>query len=261
MKRVLVPLALLACLGGCTGMPPHARDLLMDAYAAWNSNEPERAKDKSTQFIAQYGSAPHATEAYMIRAMANFALNDTEAAEYDAEKVLDRTTQTPLRARALMLLGEIAYRQERWDIAAGRYDSALKEIPRGQSPAEQAHWRLGQILMRKGDFRAADIHFAHLVELFPDSREAAEARQYLGAKAWSVHAGVYETPEAADAAAKRLQGQKLPAFAQPYLQEGKLVYAVLVGRFADLSTAKLMLEQVKPVEPEAFLTVDKSQGR
>ncbi|MFP4355340.1 MAG: tetratricopeptide repeat protein [Phycisphaerae bacterium] len=254
---LLVPAAWLAV--GCGGMEPRGKDLLLDAYAAYNTSDHAEAEQKATRFLAEHRRSPQAPEAYLIRGLSRFEQKQYELAELDLQSVLDRTAQRPLRAQAMFALGEIAYRQKELEIARMRFDSCLREIPRGQSPAEQVHWRLGRIHMAMGNFEQADIHYDHILQLFGESPQAQGARQVLGAKAWTVHVGLYESIEAARNQVEKLQGMSLPAFHQAYLHEDALRYAVLVGRFNTLAEAEKMLDKVKPSVPDAYTTIDKAR--
>jgi tetratricopeptide (TPR) repeat protein len=249
-------LAILA--GGCGDMPSGARSLLTDAYAAYNTGDHEQAIESSTAFLDRYRRLPQAPEAYLIRGLGRFEAGQFDRAELDLQSVLDRTAQRPLRAKALMTLGEIAYKRDQLEIAEMRFETCLNEIPRGQPPADQVHWRLGRIQLAQGRFEQADVHFDHILELFPESQVAPGARQLLGAKAWTVHVGLFETIESADARVQRLTEAHLPARRQAYVENDKLYYAVLVGRHATQDGAKATLQRVRKIEPEAYTTIDKT---
>jgi tetratricopeptide (TPR) repeat protein len=252
----LLPALALAVASGCN-TPPDARQMVLDAYAAYNTGQYEQAQETSTRFIRLYPGRPEVAEAHLIRGLSHFRQEQYLPAKLDLGTVVHTSDQPELLCKAHFILGEIAVRREAIDEAIEHYRQCLARVEQRQPPSAEAHYRLGSLLLRQGRFDEADRQFGHLMYLFPDSELAQRARRLVNAEAWTIHAALYTSSEPADALVKRLQDNGLPARAQAQLAGDNLAYAVLVGRYPNMPEARDVLPRVQAVAEEAFLTVDK----
>ncbi len=255
LPALILPAVCLGALGCNT--PPDAQQLVLDAYAAYNTGQDEQAKAKATRFLKEYPSRPEAAEAHLIRGLSYFRQKEFLQARLDLSTALEQSRQRQLLSKAHFVLGEIALRNGQRDQAIKHYRSCLEEVETGQPPSAQAHYRLGTLLLQKGQFRQADIQFSRLMYLFPDSDLTKRARRLFNAEAWAVQAGLFDSSASADARVSKLTRSGLHARKQEQLAEGELVYAVLVGRFPTADEAQAVLPEVRKIAPDAYLTVDR----
>jgi len=250
-------LAATAGLAGCAGeLPPQGRQLLLDCYAAYNSGDDPGARQGCDRFLREYASSARSAEAWRIRALANYRAGDRPAAKQDMLQVLRRTQHRELRAAALLVLGHVAHADGDLPEAQRRYRACLLVAVRSGNAAGQAHWRLANILQRRGEFSEADIHFEHLIFLEKDSDLARRAGNLVGAKAWTVQAGRFPSRSGAEGRVAQLRAHALPARRQAVRVGERLFSAVWVGRFATHAEAAEMLAKVRPHVPESFIATD-----
>lgn len=254
--HVLILPAICLAAWGCD-TPPDAQQLVLDAYAAYNTGQDEQAKTQATRFLQEYPSRPEAAEAHLIRGLSHFRQKEFLQAKLDLTTALEQSRQPSLLSKARFVLGEIALRSGNQEEAIEHYRSCLEQVETGQPPSAQAHYRLGTLLLQKGQFRQADVQFSRLMYLFPDSDLTKRARRLFNAEAWSVQAGLFDSSASADSRVSQLTRSGLHARKQEQLAEGELVYAVLVGRFPTAEEAQAILPEVRKIAPDAYLTVDR----
>lgn len=253
-SAVLVGMAALPL--ACVRRPsPQARKLLVDAYDAYGRSEYERTVALADRFLARSADTTRADEAYRLRGVALYRLARYDAAREDLRRALDRTGREAFRAECLFLLGEIAFRQGELDQAAGLYQRSLDHTGRGKEPSNKAHYRLGRLLQRKGQWVQADKHLDHVAFLFPETDLARRAKQYAGANAWTIQAGAFGARANAEERINRLQSKGLPARLHPALRERGLRYIVQVGRYQTYRQAEQALPAARRHQSDAFVTV------
>ncbi|MBI5500460.1 MAG: transglycosylase SLT domain-containing protein [Deltaproteobacteria bacterium] len=101
-----------------------------------------------------------------------------DAAEPDAEALAAR--DGPHLRDAVLRLGDIAYEEQRWADAAGRYESLGEDLPRGVDDAV-VRFRIARCREETGGEREARREYEDLVRHEPDSPAAAEAEARLRA--------------------------------------------------------------------------------
>ena len=257
-------LALMIAVGfsaGCGGeLSPQGKKMLMGCYASYNRGDVEVAEVLCDKFLAHHSKTDRASEAILIRGLARYRQNETASAETDMLDVLTKTNNSALQASAMFILGEIALDKGHLDRAERLYTDCLANAPRDSITSKQSHYRLGILLQRRGMFTDADIQFEHLRLRFPESALAHRAERFVGAKAWTVQIGIFETTSGADAQIEALARSGIDARRQPILLKKVLAYAVWSGREKTFDAAQIILVKIKPIAPDAFVTTDRLMG-
>jgi len=248
-----------ACFSaGCGGeLNPHVKKMLMDCYASYNRGDDTEAIGLCDEFLRDHRQSERGAEALLIRGLSRYRQGESESAESDMRNVLVETNHPALQANATFILAEIALTGGDDERAEGLYSDCLKIAARDSDAAKQSHYRLGVLLQRRGNFLPADIQFEHLRLRFAGSELSDRAGRLVGAKAWTVQVGLFETPIGADARIATLAGSGIIARRQAILYKKKLTYAVWAGRENRFALAEVMLAKIKPLFPEAIITVDR----
>lgn len=113
----------------------------------------------------------------------NNALHDYNAAKYqlafqEFSDYLKFYPQTELAGNAQFYVADIEYRQGNYEQAAKDYDKVLEQYPGGNKTAS-AELRKGFALLELGQRQAGVRELNNLIQRFPRSVEAAEARDRL----------------------------------------------------------------------------------
>jgi len=230
------------------------RRYLQAADKAFRQHDDPSAIEACTRFIRMYPHAEQTGEAYYIRGLARIRLGETLQGKADFIKALELTKRKDLIALAHCRLGELAYRAGQMDEAKIHYKSALKAVPQGASPADEAMYVLGCILQREGKWIEADVYFDRVIYLFRDSPFSKRASQRVHARGWTVQAGALSRVEMAKVLEKKLQRKGLPARMDADLKEGKLLYVVYIGSYKTHNEAQRELVRVRKIASDAFIT-------
>jgi len=243
---------------GCGGeLNPQSRKMLMGCYASYNRGDDSEAVRSCDEFLRDHSQGDRAAEAVLIRGLARYRQGDESSAKKDTQKVLTSTNHPALQANAMFILAEVALSRDDDELAESLYRDCLDIAPRDSDSAKQSHYRLGVLLQRLGQFLPADIQFEHLRLRFPSSELSDRAEGLVGAKAWTLQVGMFETPVGADGRITALAKLGIIARRQAILYKKKLAYAVWVGRENRFALAEVTLEKIKHLFPEAIITVDR----
>ena len=251
----VVVVSVLSMIIGCNPkISAEGRRYLQAADKAFRRHDDPSAIEACTRFIKMYPHAEQTGEAYYIRGLARTRLGKTLQGKEDFIKALELTKRKDLIALAHCRLGELAYRANQMDEAMTHYKSALKVIPQGASPADEAMYMLGCILQRKSKWAEADVYFNRVIYLFGDSPFAKRASQRVHARGWAVQAGALSRIETARFLEKKLRQKGLPARMDVDLKDGKLLYVVYIGSYKFYNKAQRELHRVRRIVSDAFIT-------
>jgi TolA-binding protein len=111
------------------------------------------------------------------------ALSDYEAAKYvlstqEFNQVVRSYPSDPLAGNAYYYIGEIDYRTGKYPAAIKDYDHVLEQYP-GNSQTRVAELHKAMALLAVKDRDAGIAEFRALIQRFPNSPEAAQARSKL----------------------------------------------------------------------------------
>ena len=251
----VVIVSVLSMIIGCNPkISAEGRRYLQAADKAFRRHDDPSAIEACTRFIKMYPHAEQTGEAYYIRGLARTRLGKTLQGKEDFIKALELTKRKDLIALAHCRLGELAYRTNQMDEAMTHYKSALKVIPQGASPADEAMYMLGCILQRKSKWTEADVYFNRVIYLFGDSPFAKRASQRVHARGWAVQAGALSRIETARFLKRKLRQKGLPARMDVDLKDGKLLYVVYIGSYKFYNKAQRELYRVRRIVSDAFIT-------
>jgi tol-pal system protein YbgF len=127
--------------------------------------------------------APAAPQAPPLDQLYESALRDYNSAQYpvaasEFAEVIHSYPQDPLAGNSQFYLGEIAYRQGKYQDAVKSYDTVLEQYS-GNTKAPAAELRKGQSLLKLGDKDAGVRELRSLVQRYPQTPEALEGRNTL----------------------------------------------------------------------------------
>lgn len=111
------------------------------------------------------------------------ALSDYNSAKYqlamgEFQDYLKFYGTTDLAGNAQFYIGDINYRQGNFDQAVKAFDAVLQNFP-GGNKAPAAQLKKGQALIQMGDKAGAANEFKALINRYPKTPEAAQAREQL----------------------------------------------------------------------------------
>ena len=127
--------------------------------------------------------APPASQAPPLDQLYEGGLRDYNSAQYTVSAsefadVIHYYPQDPLAGNAQFYLGEIAYRQGKYQDAVKSYDKALEQYS-GNTKAPAAELRKGESLLKLGEKDAGVRELRSLVQRYPQTPEAQEGRSTL----------------------------------------------------------------------------------
>ncbi len=254
--RIALTAALTALLGaGCQSqLTPQAKQLLESGTEAYVRGDRKTAVRQMDAFLQQAGRSHRAAEAFYIRGLAKYDLKDYAGAKSDLSEAVDRASSRPLRAKAALSLGDLAYETGDVKLAESMYRTAIDNLEDPKlSPADHAHYRLGCALQRQGRWRQADVHFSRVIYHFRGTELARRSRKRLHAKAWTIQAGAYADYDNASAAANRLRTARPETRIASAVPSGRLRYVIEIGRYSTFEQAQAVLPEVKRYQKDAFV--------
>lgn len=256
--RMAAAVCILGAVGGCNGpLTAEARELLLSGYAAYERGDDRATVSRMDEFLATNDRSDRSDEAYYLRGLARYRLNDRDGARADLNEAVGRTGHKSLRARAMIALGELAYEGGDMAFAENMYRQALADMDRDDAHAARVRYRLGCILQRQGRWPEADGQFNRLIYQFGDSELATRARRRVHCRTWTVQAGAYGRKAQADTASADLRKHRLEALSQGVTTGGRLLFVVQVGRYPTYEQAASTLAGVRKHSKDAFVTVAK----
>lgn len=251
-------LAAAGLVAGCGDpVPPTSAQLLREGRQAYEQGQADEAIERTDRFLAMHGGTQEAAEAYYLRGLARGQLGQLELAEQDFLAAAERTRRPDLAGRARLALGELA--EQRGDLPAAeeQYRAALDALPHDQPPADEALYRLADLLQRTGRWEEADQRYDRLGFLFTGTDRVDLARQRVRARAWTIHTGVFLGLPHAEQEARRLREAGLPARIEPQ-GAGAVRFAVQAGAYSTYTDAEQALPGVQAVSPDARIALSRA---
>jgi TolA-binding protein len=264
-SALLLALLLAAAAGacGCAGeVGPAPRRFLKGAEEAYLRGENERALGDLNIFLKEFSGSRLAGEAYYYRGMSRLALEDRSGARADLTQAAGLLPDRLLAAQAMLSLGELT--EEAGDLGAAErlYRQSVEKLDLGQTPADEALFRLGGVLQKQGRWADADLPLDRLIYLFAGAPLAEKARRKVRCTAWTIRDGTTSDRPAALEAAAKLTKAGLPATVREMLEgdasEGRpsarLTFAVEVGRYPTYAQAAAALPAALAKAKDAVIT-------
>lgn len=208
--RCLLMILLLAGLtmaAGCTGGKGKIQEdrAAFDAgYAAFQAGQWKRAIEEFSQFLRSNPAMEARGEVYYYRGECYVHLKNRREAMDDFERALGATAHPPIESFARVAIGNLYYEDGNDAKAAETYAEALRKPPK-ELPLEAVVLRMGISLQRLGKWEMADRYFAYLLDRYPDSPGAPEARRRIHATCFAVQIGAYVSMSTAQGEAARVR--------------------------------------------------------
>lgn len=291
LRRILriVVLAPAAVLWSGCALPEPARLKLVEADREYDAGRYGRAETAASDVIRSHPLVGETAEAYYIRGLCAQRMKRTGAATQDFEQAVKLSKRKDLTAKAHAALGAMAYDDGRWQAAADHFDPAAKTEP-PVAPMDEVYYRYGVALKRLNKPAESRQQFARLVQYFPNSVHADEARREVrgvrgysgvgladaggaasppggsagadsggggraagGARAYAIQCGVFSAASRAESTSKRLSAAGLVPRIEVESRGGRPVHVVYVGMFTQRGEADGMLPTVRRVVSDAVV--------
>ena len=184
-------LALAVALAFCTGPVPAQQpsDAATRQYAAaaalQNKGEFDLAAEEWAKFVEQYPSDPRTDRALHYLGVCYLKSKKLELAQQCFQRVIKSYPKFDLLEGTYLYLGLTQYtlgqsgKAERYDAAAGTFETLLKQYPKGKHVAQSLFYR-GECLYVRGKKKEAAQMYAELVTKFPDDKLMVDALYALG---------------------------------------------------------------------------------
>lgn len=248
-----------AAAGG-TGATPSRREELAGGYQAFEQRRYDEAIQAAERVLAEDSTGPGSAEALYLQGRvheqkARDASGGADARRHlrEAQGLYMRALSTkppqPLEAYARAGLANVSYFLEDYAAAAREWAAAYPQITEPDAKAWAAY-RAGLSEQRRGDFDAADQHFAEVQHLFPGSEQARRAAAHQGARAFTVQVGLFTTAANAQNA---VAGLKSRGFSPVRTTDPQGRTVIGVGPISTYQQAKSMRDRLIGQYPGATI--------
>lgn len=236
------------------------REHLAGGYQAFDERRYDDAIAAAERVLAEDPTGPGAAEALYLEGrvheqQAKGAATTGQAKDHLREarglylRVLSAAPPQPLDAYARAGLANVAYFMEDYNTAAREWAAAYPHIGDVDAKAWVAY-RAGLSEQRRGNFAAADRHFAEVQQLFPGSEQARRAASHQGASGFHVQVGTFSTPANAQGAINAL---KAKGFTPARLTDAQGRQVVGVGPVQTYAQAKTLRDKLAAQYPGAVI--------
>ena len=265
---LLLIAAAAACAPGCAPKDPAAgvrgtasrRAELAGGYQAFDQRRYDDAIRSAEKVLAEDSTGPGSAEALYLQGRvheqrAKDAANPTDARNNLREaqglytRALSMAPPQPLEAYAHAGLANASYFLEDYATAAREWAAAYPNITEPDAKAWVAY-RAGLSEQRRGNFAAADQHFAEVQRQFPGSEQARRAATHQGAKAFHVQVGIFSTAANAQNAVAKLKAQGFSPVRSADAQGRQIIG---VGPIPSYAQAKTLRDRLSGQYPGAAI--------
>ena len=256
-----------ALIGGCTPKDQSGargtasrRAELTGGYQAFEQRRYDDAIQSAERVLAEDSTGPGSAEALYLQGRVHEQKASKAASPDDARRhlreaqglymrTLSMAPPQPLEAYVRAGLANASYFLEDYATAAREWAAAFPHVDDPDARA-WVGYRAGLSEQRRGNFAAADQHFAAVQQLLPGSEQARRSAQHQGARAFHVQVGAYGTAANAQNAVARLKAQGLSPVRSTDPQ-GRQVIGV--GPIPSYQQAKAMRDRLAGQYPGAAI--------
>jgi len=227
---ILAAIVMAALAPGCA--PPNQRGgqaAFDEGFAAFQAGHWQSAYDGFTRYLRSDPEVTTRAEVYYYRGQALVHLRRRSDAMNDFQQALAAKPGQPIVDFVRVAIGNFYYEEGNDAKALEWYNQALRE-PVPQLPMDQLSLRAGVSLQRVGRWQDADKYLQHLIDNYPATVQAQEARRRIHATSFAVQTGAYTTADAAQQELSRLRQKGFDARIVPASRPGQTLQAVQVGR-------------------------------
>jgi tetratricopeptide (TPR) repeat protein len=247
--RCLLTVLLLAGLpmaAGCTGGKGKIQEdkAAFDAgYAAFEAGQWQRAVEEFSRFLRSNPAMEARGEVYYYRGECYVHLKNRREAMDDFERAIGAGARPPIDSFARVAIGNLYYEDGNDAKAAEAYAEALRKPPK-ELPLEAVALRMGVSLQRLGRWEMADKYFAYLLDRYPDSPGAPEARRRIHATCFAVQIGAYVSMSTAQGEAARARAAGFQPRLVQTARGSQTLNAIQVGRARTYVEATVLARQL-----------------
>lgn len=250
MLPILLALTLAA---GCGATNQRAQDQLDSGVKKYQAQDNAGTVTEMDAFLRENPHAARADEALYLRGLAKYNLHQYESAKADLLQAISITKNPEIRGKAALSQGDLSFETGDTTLAENMYRLAITSLPPRSDLTAQAYYRLGCVLQREGQWRAADQQFHKAIFYFPDTEPARRAGKAINANAWTVQAGSYARMSAAQAGASRFTASGMTATTAAVRVDNATRYVIQIGRYDRFEDAQAMLSKVQNFQKDAFV--------
>ena len=217
---------------GCTGGKGRIQEdkaAFGAGYAAFEAGQWQRAIDEFSRFLRSSPAMAARGEVYYYRGECYVHLRNRREAMDDFLRAIGASARPPIDTFARVAIGNLYYEEGNDAKAAEAYAEALRQPPK-ELPLDAVSLRMGVSLQRLGKWEMADKYFAYLVDRYPDSPSAPEARRRLRATAFTVQIGAYVSMTTARSEMARARAAGFQPRLVPTARGSQTLNAIQVGR-------------------------------
>jgi len=215
--------------GGCTEKMQADRAAFDDAFSAFQAGQWQRSADGFTKFLRSDPTSESRGEVYYYRGEALVRLNRRPEAMADFQRAIGAPARQPILAFSQVAIGNLNY-EEGYDVKAVEYYAEAMKGPQDDLPMDLVMLRLGISLQRLGQWPMADKYLDRVVDRFPETAAAVEARRRLHTTAFAIQTGAFTTPSAAQHESERLRASGYEVHLGEAVRNGQVLHTVQVGR-------------------------------
>jgi tetratricopeptide (TPR) repeat protein len=240
----LLAVSSLWAAGGCTTGGTRADTASFDAgYAAFQASQWQRAVDGFTRYLRSDPKAAGRGEVYYYRGESLVHLNRRPEAMNDFQQSLAAKAPQPIEAYTYIAIGNLYYEEGNDAAAVRAFDKALRG-PQDELPLEATLLRLGTSLQRLGQWPMADKYLGLLLDRYPKSQAAAEARRRYKADGFCIQTGAYRVSTTAQQEAQRLRAAGFTPRLGQTQRDAQVLYTVQTGKAQTYAEAQVLAQQV-----------------
>jgi TolA-binding protein len=233
-----------AAVAGCGAQSVRSGpDYFDEGYGAYAAGQWPTAADRFTQFLQTHPGSPHQAEAYYYRGLARVQMKQRREALEDFERALGSAPPPAIESLASVAMGNLYFEEGADGPAAEAYERGLTNPPPGV-PQDRVLLRLAISLQRMGQWGAADTYLARLIERYPTTASATEARRRYRAGGFAVQTGAYASGASASREAGRLRQAGFQARIAPTSRNHQALHAVQVGHMQTYAEAQALARRV-----------------
>jgi tetratricopeptide (TPR) repeat protein len=244
MARLCTVAVLAALVGGCGGEAARSGSAsLEEGSAAYRAGQYQAAADQFTDYLQAGPASPHQAEAYYYRGLAHVQLKERREALEDFQRAVQSRPPPDIESLASVAMGNLYFEDGADAPAADAYIRGLRQPP-PELPQDRVLLRLAISLQRMGRWGDADTYLARLIERYPSTAAATEARRRYRAGGFAVQTGAYASGASALREAQRLRQAGFHARLAPIVRNSQALHAVQVGQVQTYAEAQALARRV-----------------
>lgn len=248
-------LPLFIALSGCADRTAQQNERLAEAKQAQDAGQHSRAVDVLTRLIAEAQDGQASCRALYLRGKSYSLAGRADLALADLRRCTEQNADPESTWRAFVLLGTIHFEERAdWPAAREAYAAAAARMP-GESRRDVVLFRLGIACERTGQWGAALRWYDELVQRYPTSAAAQDARRRLSLRAdhFAIQCGAFGVERNALELVTSLTRRGFEPYVRREPRGQTYLHVVLVGRYATYDEALRQLGALRQVVPNAVV--------